>query len=155
VGKLALLLAWAGALLAVRIVPIGEVRALARYLRDASGVDSGRQLRARLAALDGIDAVLVDEVVRRGRPPEAVAARTGMSEDEVLACTVQALRTAAGGGEPRDTDVALGELLLIRRPRAERDTGLIQMVAEHADPTDADLVKRAAAVASRGRKRGK
>lgn len=152
-ATVALLAAWAAALAAVRVVPLEEVRGLARYARERSGIDSRRHLRESIDALDGHDAILVDEVVRRRRPPELVAERLGISEEEVLACTVQALRTAAGGGAPRETDVALGELILVERPRAERDTGLIQMVVEDADPTDADLVKRAVAVATSRRRR--
>jgi O-antigen/teichoic acid export membrane protein len=153
IAKLALLLLWAGALLLARVVPLAEVRSLARYARDASGVDSKRRLRARIARLDGVDGELVDEVVRRRRPPQVVAERTGMSEDELLARTVHALRSAAGGGGPTEADAQLGHLILVRRPRAERDMGLMAMVHEGADPIDADLIKRAAAVASSRRGR--
>lgn len=142
------LLSWAGALLATRIVPLGEVHALTRFARDSTGEESSRQLRARVGRLDGLDAVLVDEVVRRRRAPAAVAEEMEMSEEEVLAGTVQALRTAAGGGEPAATDVALGTLLLIPRPRAERDQGLIELTSDDAEPIDVDLVKRAAAAAA-------
>jgi O-antigen/teichoic acid export membrane protein len=152
VARLALLLAWAGAVLATGIVPMREMRALARLARDASGVDSRRRLRARIAELDGLDAELVDEVVRRRRPPEVVAERTGMSADEVMAHVVHALRSAAGGGEPTEDDARLGHLILIRRPRAERDLGLMAIVHEGADPIDADLVVRATAAASRRRR---
>jgi len=152
--KLVLMLGWAAALLRLGVVPAGEVRGLGRYVRQATGIDNRRHLRERIEALDGIDAVLVEEVVRRRQLPEVVAGRLGMDRDEVLACTVQALRDAAGGGDPADTDVALGELILVSRPRAERDGGVLQMAVEHADPTDADLVKRAAAaVGNSGRRR--
>jgi O-antigen/teichoic acid export membrane protein len=147
--KLSLLFVWAGVLLATRVVPSAEVRALARYVRDASGIDSKRQLRARIAAIDGVDGELIDELVRRRRPPEAVAERTGLSEEEVLARTVHALRAAAGGGGPTEADAELGHLILTNRPRAERDMGLITMVHEGADPIDADLIKRAVAATPR------
>lgn len=150
-ARAALLLVWAAALSALRVVPLGELRSFARQAFEAGGMGERRALRARLEALDGFDAVLVEELVRRERPPAEVAARLGSSEDELLACAVQVLREAAAGGPPRDTDVALGRLLLVRRPRAERDAGLLQLVVEHADPTDADLVRRAALVARRGR----
>lgn len=149
--KAALLLGWVAALVAMRVVPFDEVRGLTRYARDAGGIDSRRRLRERIEALDGLDAILVDEVVRRRHHPELVAERLGISEEEVLACTVQALRTAVGGGEPRETDVALGHLILVKRPRAERDNGVLAMVIEDADPTDADLVRWAAGAARRRR----
>jgi len=152
VAKLALLLVWTTGLLATRIVPTAEVRAVGRFLRDASGIDSRRELRARLAALDGTDAVLVDEVVRRKRPPQEVAERTGLSEEDVIASTVHVLRRAAGGGEPKDTDSELGILLLRPMSRSERDIGVMSMVAAGADPIDADIVKRAAGVASSRRR---
>jgi O-antigen/teichoic acid export membrane protein len=153
VGKLALLLAWAGTLLATRIVPLGEVRALTRFAHDSTGEESSRQLRARIGELNGLDAALVDKVLRQGGPPRLVAGEMGMSEEEVLACTVQALRTAAtGGGEPREADVALGELLLVPRPRAERDKRLLELAEDGADPIDVDTIKRAAAVATMRRR---
>ena len=152
-ARLLLLVGWGAALLAGGIVPMREVRAVGRLLRDASGIDSRRQLRARLASLDGLDAVLVDQVVRRKRPPQEVAEHTGLAEGEVMASTVQILRRAAGGGEPKDTDDELGTLLIRPMPRSERDTGVMEMVTNGADPLDADLVKRAVGAASRGRRR--
>lgn len=151
IAKLLLLLAWAGGVLAAGVVPLSDVRAVARFLRDASGVDSGRRLRARLASLDGVDRALVDQLVRRTLPMHEVAARTGLCEDEAIARAVQVLRLAAGGSEPQATDLELGRLLFVSRPRAERDLGLMAMVQSGADPLDVDLVKRAAAAArSRG-----
>ncbi|HET8863128.1 MAG TPA: oligosaccharide flippase family protein [Solirubrobacterales bacterium] len=147
-AKLVVLLCWAWALVAAKVVPVDEVRALGRYARDASGVDSKRQLRARIAELDGLDAELVDQVVRRRQPPEEVAERAGMSSDEVMAHVVHALRCAGGGGEPTDADAELGHLILIRRPRAERDMGLMTMAHGGVDPLDADLIVRVTAAAS-------
>lgn len=152
VAGIVLLFAWAGALLATRIVPPAEVRAVGRLVRDATGIDSRRRLRARIAALDGTDAVLVDELIRRKRPPQEVAQRTGIAEEELMAKTVHVLREAAGGGDAKGTDAELGSLLLLPRPRAERDNGLMAMVTNGADPIDADLVKRAAGAASARRR---
>jgi O-antigen/teichoic acid export membrane protein len=150
VAKLALLAAWGCALLALHIVPLREVRAVGRFVRDASGIDSRRRLRRRLAALDDADALLIDELVRRRRPPAEVAERTGLSEDETVARTVHVLRKAAGGGESRESDAELGALFLSPMTRAERDLGLMKMVTDGADPIDADLLKCAvAAVNSR------
>jgi len=151
VAKGALLFCWAVALVLTGVVPLGEARALARYARDASAVDSKRQLRARIAELDGLDAELVDQVVRRRRPPEEVARQTGMSPDDVMAHVVHALRCAGGGGEPTEADAKLGHLILVRRPRAERDLGLMTMVHEGADPLDADLIVQVTAATSRRR----
>lgn len=153
IAKLGLILCWPAALILTKVVPLAEVRALARYARDASGSDSKRRLRARIAQLDGLDAELVDQVVRLRRPPEEVASRTGMSPDEVMAHVVHALRCAGGGGEPTEADAKLGHLILVRRPRAERDIGLMTMVHEGADPIDADLVVRVAGAAAKGRGR--
>ncbi|MET0304828.1 MAG: oligosaccharide flippase family protein [Solirubrobacterales bacterium] len=153
VATMALLLGWAGALLGAGIVPAAEVRAVGRLVRDASGIDSRRQLRARIAALDGADAQLVDEIVRHKRPPGEVGERLGLSEEEAMARTVHVLRQAAGGGEAKNTDADLGALLLLPIPRAERDNGLMSMVTAGADPLDADLVKRAVAAAGSGRRR--
>lgn len=153
VAKVALFACWVGALMLTRVVPAAEARALLRYARDASGVDSKRRLRARIAELDGLDAELVDQVVRRRVPPEEVATRTGMSPDEVMAHVVHALRCAGGGGEPTEADAKLGHLILIRRPRAERDMGLMAMVHEGADPLDADLIVRVSAAATSRRAR--
>jgi O-antigen/teichoic acid export membrane protein len=150
--RMALLLGWAGALLATRIVPMEEVRAVTRLVRDATGIDSRRQLRSRIDDLDGVDALLVDEVVRRKRPPREVAEHTGLREEEVMANTVHVLRRAAGGGDSKETDAELGSLILQPMPRAERDNGLMGMVTNGADPIDADLVKRAAAAASSRRR---
>jgi O-antigen/teichoic acid export membrane protein len=147
-AKVVLLLAWAGSLFVARIVPFEEVHSLVRYARDSAGTDSKRRLRARIAQLDGVDADLVDQMIRKKRPPEVVAERTGMSADEVMARTVHALRSAAGGGEPTEADARLGHLLLVRRPHAEQHLGLMAIVHEGADPIDADLVVRAAAVVS-------
>jgi O-antigen/teichoic acid export membrane protein len=151
--ELSLLLAWGWALLAARIVPIAEVRALGRLVRDATGIDSRRQLRERLAGLEGADAVLVEELVRRGRPAREVAERTGLSEEEAMARTVRVLRRAAGGGDAKETDAELGALLLLPMSRAERDNGLMTMVTDGADPIDADLVKRAVGAAKARRRR--
>ena len=98
IAKLALLPAWGGALLATGAVPLADVRAVRRFLRDAAGIDSRRQLGARIAGLNGTDALLVDELVRRKRPPQEVAERTGLSPEEVVANTVHVLRRAAGRG---------------------------------------------------------
>jgi O-antigen/teichoic acid export membrane protein len=148
IATAALLLAWLGALLTTGIVPLAEVRALARLVRDASGVDSRRQLRGRIAALQGTDALLVDELVRRRRPPKEVAKHTGLSEEEVMARTVRVLRKAAGGGDAREIDAELGDALLRPGPRSERDLGLMALVTDGADPLDADLVMRAALAAT-------
>jgi O-antigen/teichoic acid export membrane protein len=145
--RLSLLAAWAWALMALRIVPMPEVRAVGRLARDATGIDSRRHLRERLAALEGTDAVLVEELVRRHRPPREVAARTGLSEEETLARTVRVLRRAAGGGGEHETDAALGAHFLLPMSRAERDNALMAMVSDGADPIDADLIKRAVAAA--------
>lgn len=142
-AKLLLLLGWAAALFFAGIVPMREVRALGRFLRDATGIDSRRRLRARLDALDGTDALLVDELVCRRRSPADAAERTGLSEEEAMSRTVHALRLAAGGAEAKETDAQLGALLLQPIPRSERDNGLMKLVADGADPLDADLIKRA------------
>jgi O-antigen/teichoic acid export membrane protein len=147
-GEVVAFALWAALLFATRIVPFGEVRALAQYARHATRNDSKRRLRARIAELDGVDAELVDRVVRRKQPLEAVAAQTDLSEDEVMARTVHALRCACNGGEPCEFDARLGRLLLIPRPYAERQHGLREMVDEGADPIDADLVMRAAGAAT-------
>jgi O-antigen/teichoic acid export membrane protein len=148
-ARLALLLGWVAALVRFGIVPMSDVRAVRRFVRDASGIDSRRQLRARLAALDGADAELVDLLVRQKRGPAEVAERTGLSEEEALASTVHALRRAAGGvEEPKGTDAELGALLFKPMTRSERDLGIMEMVTNGADPIDADLVKRALAAAS-------
>jgi O-antigen/teichoic acid export membrane protein len=153
VGEVAMLLLWAVALFLTGLVPFEEVRSLLRYARDATGNESKRRLRARIAALDGVDAELVDQMVRRRRSPEAVAESTGMTADEVMARTIHALRSAAGGGEPTEADAKLGHLILVRRPHAEQHIGLMSMVHEEgADPIDADLVMRAAAAATSRRR---
>jgi O-antigen/teichoic acid export membrane protein len=149
IARLALLLAWAGAMLRTGIVPMAEVRAVARFARDASGVDSKRALRARLGGLEGTDAVLVDELVQRRRPPQEVSKRTGLGEQEAMARAVHALRRVAGGGASRETDAELGFLLLRPMSRSERDLGLMNMVTNGADPIDADLIKRAVGAATR------
>jgi O-antigen/teichoic acid export membrane protein len=149
IARLTLLLAWAGALLGTRIVPMAEVRAVVRFARDASGVDSRRALRARLGDLEGTDAVLVDELVRRRRSPQEVATRTGLGEKEAMARAVHALRGVAGGGASKETDAELGFLLLRPMSRSERDIGLMNMVTNGTDPIDADLIKRAVGAATR------
>jgi O-antigen/teichoic acid export membrane protein len=154
IARLALLLGWALALLRAGIVPRSDVRAVRRFLRDATGIDSRRQLRDRIAGLEGTDALLVEELVRRRRPPREVAERTGLSEEQALAHTVHVLRRAAGGAEePKDSDAELGALLLTPMSRSERDMGVMQIVTNGADPIDADLVKRALAAA--GSRRGR
>jgi O-antigen/teichoic acid export membrane protein len=153
-GEVAALLVWAASLFVTRIVPFGEVRAFVGYARHARSNDSKRRLRASIAELDGIDAELVDRVVRRKQPPQVVAAQTGMSADDVMARTVHALRRCSHGGEPTDSDTRLGELILVRRPHAERQHGLQAMVNEGADPIDADLIMRAAGAAARSRPLG-
>jgi O-antigen/teichoic acid export membrane protein len=152
IAKVAMLFAWAGALLATRVVPVAEVRAVWRLAHDATGIDSRRRLRARIADLEGVDATLVDELVRCRRPAQEVAERTGLTEEEVLANTVHALRKAAGGSDAKDTDAELGTLLLSPIARSERDNGLMVMVTNGADPLDADLLKRAAAAAASRRR---
>lgn len=109
--------------------------------------------RCDLADLGGMDAVLVDEVVRHKRPPQEVAERTGLSEEEAMANTVHVLRRVAGGGEAKDTDAELGALLLSPMSRSERDIGLMNIVTNGADPIDADLLKRAVAAATSRRRR--
>jgi O-antigen/teichoic acid export membrane protein len=153
VGEVGILLAWAAALFAAGIVPSTEVRALAHYARDTYSSGSKRHLRARIDQLDGLDAELVDQVVRRHRPPELVAEQAGMSSDEVMAHVVHALRSAAGGGDPTEADARLGHLILVRRPRAERDVGLHLAIHEGADPIDADLLMQAAGAAGSRRLR--
>jgi hypothetical protein len=76
-----------------------------------------------------------------------------MSPDDVMAHVVHALRSAAGGGEPTEADAKLGHLILVRRPRAERDVGLHLAVHEGADPIDTDLIVRAAAATGSARRR--
>lgn len=148
-GEIVALLIWVVALFLTRIVPFDEVRAFAGYARHARSNDSKRRLREKIAALDGVDAELVDRMVRKKHPPEQVAEQTGMSTDEVMARTVHALRCACGGhGEPAESDARLGHLILVRRPHAERQHGLQQMVHEGADPIDADLLMRAVAAAT-------
>ena len=152
-GELAALLAWVGLLLATRVVPFAELRAFAGYARDARRNDSKRRLRERLAALDGVDAELVDRLVRRREKPDAVAEQIGLSEEEAMARAVHALRRCGNGdgGEPSESDAELGRLILVRRPHAERQHGLQALVLAGADPLDADLIVRAAGAAgSRG-----
>ena len=152
-GELAALLAWVGLLLATRVVPFAELRAFAGYARHATRNDSKRRLRERIAALDGVDAELVDRLVRRKEHPEQVAERVGLSEEEAMARAVHALRRCGNGdgGEPSESDAELGRLILVRRPHAERQHGLQALVLAGADPLDADLIVRAAGAAgSRG-----
>ena len=148
IAELAVLLLWAVSLFPTGLVPFAEVRALASFARHATSNESKRKLRARIAALDGVDAELVDCIIRRKDPPEQVAEHTGLSEDEVMARTVHALRRAAGGGEPTESDAELGRLILVRRSHAEQHHGLKEMVDDGADPIDADLVMRAAGAAT-------
>ena len=152
-GEVTALLAWVGLLFATGIVPFDEVRAFAGYARHARRNDSKRRLRERIAALDGVDAELVDRLVRRKEHPEQVAERVGMSEEEAMSRAVHALRRCCNGdgGEPSESDAELGRLVLVRRPHAERQHGLQELVAAGADPIDADLIVRAAGAAgSRG-----
>jgi hypothetical protein len=153
--RLVLLLGWAVALFAIRIVPLSDMRAAGRFLRDASGIDSRRELRRRIASLDGTDSVLIDELVRGRRSAGQAAERTGLSEEEAVASTVHLLRRAAGGGEPKESDAALGTLLLLKASRSERDVGIMRMVTDGADPIDIDLIKRAAAAARPGWRRSR
>lgn len=148
VGEVAVLLGWAVALFLTKLVPFAELRALAQYARHATSNHSKRRLRKRIDELDGTDAELVDRILRKRQPPEEVAAETGVSEDEAMARTVHALRRAAGGGGPTESDTELGRLVLIRRPHAEQQHGLKELVNNGTDPIDADLIKRAAAAAT-------
>lgn len=153
-ARLALLFGWAVALLLTGVVPRRDVTALARLIRDATGIDSSRTLRGRLAALEGADALLVDGVVRRRLPAHEVAARASVSEEEALARTIHVLRGVAGGtAGPKETDAELGSLLLRPRPSAERDLGVKQLVDDGLDPIDVDLIKRALAAAGSRRSR--
>ncbi|HEX6688955.1 MAG TPA: lipopolysaccharide biosynthesis protein [Solirubrobacterales bacterium] len=147
VGELAILLAWAASLFFADVVPFAELRSLVRYGQDTFQTGSKRHLRARIEKLDGLDAELVDRVIRRRQSPEQVAEQAGMSPDEVMAHVVHALRCAAGGGEPTEADAKLGHLILVRRPRAERDVGIHMAVHEGADPIDTDLIVRAVGAA--------
>ncbi len=153
VAQVVLLLAWAASLFLTGVVPFEEVRSLLHYAHGAVRSDSKRSLRARIERLEGLDAELVDQIVRRRTPAEVVAERAGMSPDEVMAHVVHALRSAAGGGEPTAEDARLGHLILVRRPRAERDVGLHLAVHDGADPIDADLIVRAVAAAGSRRTR--
>lgn len=155
VGELTALSLWVVMLFVMGIVPFGEVRAFAGYARYVTRNDSKRQLRERIAALDGVDAELVDRLVRRREPPLQVAERVGMSEEEAMARAVHALRRCCNGdgGKPSDSDAELGRLVLVRRPHAERHQGLQALVAAGADPIDADLIVRAAGAANARRRR--
>lgn len=152
-GEIAVLLAWVALLFVTGIVPLAELRAFAGYARHTTRNDSKRRLRERIAALDGVDAELVDRLIRRKEHPERVAERVGMSEDEAMARAVHALRRCCNGagGEPTDSDAKLGRLVLIPRPHAERQHGLQALVNNGADPLDADLIVRAVAASGRSR----
>lgn len=148
-GEFAALGVWIVLLFATGIVPFAELRAFAGYARHARRNDSKRRLRERIAALDGVDAELVDRLVRRREQPGQVAERVGLSEDEAMARAVHALRRCCNGdrGEPTESDAELGRLVLVRRPHAERQHGLQELVLAGADPLDADLIVRAAGAA--------
>lgn len=150
--KAALFAGWAALIVALGVVPMAAIRSLLSFVRYSSDAESKRNLRARVASLGGRDATLVQAVVRDGMPVEDVAEHHGLPEDEVLALTVQALRTAATGGEPKPTDAALGRAILIPRASAEEHHLLIELTGEGADPIDTDLIIRTAA-AARGRRR--
>jgi O-antigen/teichoic acid export membrane protein len=141
--RAALFLAWAGSLIACRIVPRDEVSRFARFLRDAAGSESGRAVRAAVDRLDPRSRELVDGLVRQRESVADVAARAGLSEDEALATAVQSLRAASGGGAPTQFDVAIGRLLFTSKASAERDFDLGAMVREGLDPLDADQLMRA------------
>ena len=149
-GKAALYAAWAALIVALGVVPMTAIRSLLSFARYSNDAESKRNLRARVAGLEGRNATLVQAVVRDGMPVEDVAEQHGLPQDDVLALTVQALRMAATSGEPKPTDAALGRAILIPRAAAEEHHLLIELTGDGVDPIDTDLIVRTAA-AARGR----
>lgn len=151
-GKAALFLGWAALIVWRGIVPMDSLRSFYRFARHALGVETKRQFRRGLAKLEGRDAALVEEVVRQKVPVEEVAGRHDLDEQEILALTIQALRTAAiGGGEPKPTDGELGSIILVQRPAAARGHLLMALVREGLDPIETDLIVRTAGAARASR----
>ena len=145
---------WLSLVVARGVVPLDDVRSIFRYARDTSASESKRQLRRRLAQLDGRNAELVQELIVKGVSLDEVSRVAGLSKEEVLALTIHALRTAAIGGDPQQTDVELGQAILIPRPTAERDHMVMELVGNGADPVETDLIVRAMN-AVRSKRRGR
>ena len=148
--KALLLIGWAALMVLTRVVPLDSIRSLLGFARHSTGVESKRHLRERVATLKGRDATLVEEVVRQGLSVDSVAERNELAEEEVFSLTVQALRTASTGGEPRPTDQELGRVILVQRPGVEKDHLLFELVQNGADPIDTDLVVRTAIAVRKG-----
>jgi O-antigen/teichoic acid export membrane protein len=72
---------------------------------------SGHDLNLESRPLDPLTLVLLDEVVRRGEPNEAVAPRLGLRSSEIDRQLVAALRSVDGDGASHPADSLIGAFL--------------------------------------------
>ena len=125
----------------LRIVPGDHILAGVQVLRSAR---ADRLSLRRGATLTADEHDLLEALLRRQRPPDDVAAATGLSPTDVLQRFVTALRGWAGAGPPRESDALLGSYLLMQGAFADREQRAREIFAAGVDPLDADGLKRAA-----------
>jgi O-antigen/teichoic acid export membrane protein len=94
---------------ALRDAPSDEWRSVAR--------DPDEVLAGGTWALDPPARLLIEEVVRRGRPTDTVAQRLGLSALEAGKQLVAAVRRMAGDGGPRPADQLIGAFLFASEDR--------------------------------------
>jgi O-antigen/teichoic acid export membrane protein len=144
VGKAGVLGAWFGSLVALRVVPLDELRGFARFVGAAGGEESMRRIGDRVGEQEPAARELLEQVAVNQVPAETVARSSDRSTEQVLAGTVQALRSIVSGAPATELDAAIGELIFGPKTRAEQDLGLGALVAQGLDPIDADQLLRAA-----------
>lgn len=135
------LAAYPALLVVLRVIPRGQVRALASLLRAGS---LSRSPHVRLAEIDPQDGALIDLMLRRRTNNATVAAATGVPEASLHRRLVAAVRTASALGTPQQWDAELGRHLLLEAPFAEREASARALYSAGADPIEVEAIVAAA-----------
>jgi hypothetical protein len=124
-------------LLALRVVPTGAVSTIRQSGRSAARIP------------DDSEAAILYPLFGEGRTEGEVAARAGLSTEELRRRVVASLRRSVGAGPPGPHDERIGAWLLDRGAFAERDRLAQQLMQEGVEPLELDRL----ALALRGQRR--
>lgn len=123
-------------LVVFRAIPAHHVEPLLRILRATMPRSRRSPLLDRLPDVPPRRRLVVEELIRDRRSPQAVATELGISEHEVAIRLARALRQMTGAGEPGQTDGLLGEYLLADVALADRDSMARELGRNGVDPLD-------------------
>jgi hypothetical protein len=143
---------FASVVIAAGIVPLDHLRGLLMILRRALPSRAGPlHLRSELQSVDPATSSILLELVRERDSPATVAARRGISEDEVRMEFVGTVRNLSHAGPSPVPDAELSDYLLWRGTTSARDRMARQLAADGVDMVDLDSMRLTVDRLRRGR----